>query len=44
MEQQDFMEILLECIWRTTDFAREFYICSQPFNFSVESDRDIIPH
>lgn len=47
MKQQGFMAILLgsvEYIWRTIDFAREFYICSGPFNFSMEFDRDLIPH
>lgn len=47
MKQQRFVEISLdsvERIWRTIDFAREFYICSEPFKFSMEFDRDKIPH
>lgn len=47
MKQQGFTEISLdsvECIWRTIDFAREFHISNGPFKFSMEFDRDIIPH
>lgn len=47
MKQQGFIEISLDSVerfWRTTDFARKFYICSGPLKFSMEFDRDIIPH
>lgn len=47
MKQQGFMETSLnsvEHIWRTSDFAREFHIHNGPFKFSMDFDRDIIPH